>query len=280
MQPELPIRTAKPRATAAEQKAAEAATALANARTESETAVKAVRTAAAGAIVTAAIAAGRVPAAERDTHTTALANVNNTAGKLTTAGLDAALYKARYTSSGRSFVPPAMITTKGGIMMKAYVALLQPLCARDLLQSAGAQNLIVYRDADAAQFDIISGANYIGKYKGILLYEQQPIEPGTDPLLESGVGAGSINVGHNLLLGAKAAVMSFGSVELASGKQVDIVGRESQGRLVVTREVSDHGGNLEYGMTMVVGQKKLVDGSSGTNEDFGVVHFFNAAVES
>lgn len=52
----------------------EHATALANARTQGETALKTFRTGAAGALVTVAIAAGRVPAAEREAQVTALAN--------------------------------------------------------------------------------------------------------------------------------------------------------------------------------------------------------------
>jgi hypothetical protein len=208
------------------------------------------------------------------THTTALATVNNTAGKLTFAGLDAVLHKARNQGSNRSFLRPAEVMLTNGVKEKAYVALLHPLAVRDLLQSTPAQGQLQYREAPQWQF--IKGSYFVGFYRGIAIYEQALVEPTIDPLLEIGVGASGINVSHNLLLGQNAAVLSFGQVRLAQG--TDIVAREQSGRIVVTREVQDHGGNTELGMTMVMGTKKLVD-STVSAEDNGVVHFFNAAVE-
>lgn len=61
----------------------EHATALVNAKAEGENALKAFRTGAAGVVVTAAIAAGRIPAAERETQLTALANASDFAAAAT-----------------------------------------------------------------------------------------------------------------------------------------------------------------------------------------------------
>src|SRR5262249_48260883 len=125
---------------------------------------------------------------------------------------------------------------------------------------------------------------FVGEYNNMLIYERPAFVAFTtanpDPMIEATAGASSIDVFHNLLLGANAAALRYGSVELfddgSLNKMLTKVDSDGGVRMAITTEVGDHGGDAEMAVTMVPGYRKLVDNSSGTAEDVGVVHFFSA----
>ena len=218
------------------------------------------------------------------THATALANVDNTDDKCTLAMLDLAKYKAQNEATGRTFMSPATVEAKDGTTAETFVVLLHPKAARDIKKDPDFKNLVNYKDKPV--FNVINGGFYIGAYNDMLIYERpsfyKPTTANPDPMIESAAGASSIDVAHNLLLGANAAALAYGDVKLNddSSLKTMMTTADTDGsvRMAITTEVGDHGASSEMAVTMVPGYRKLVDDSSGTAEDVGVVHFFSAAV--
>lgn len=212
------------------------------------------------------------------THATALGNVTS-ADVFTLNTIDQAIFKARYQGSGGAAIVPASVTAADNTIKDNYVLMLDPASAYHLRQDPGFKNLVLYKDNPV--FDVISGSRYMGMYNGVLIYEFGIGDPSLRPLYAGTVGASSAKVAHNLLLGSTAGVLAFGVAKPAPGAQNVMsntaIGGAPANRIFVDTEVSDHAGNLEIGLTMSTGFKKLVDSSSGTSEDFGVVHLFNSA---
>lgn len=211
------------------------------------------------------------------THTTALANVAAT-DKMSLDMIDKAIYKAKVQGTGSASLLPADVRMKDGTIVQKYVMLLDPVAAVHLRQDPRFQNYVIYNVA----FDMLTGSRFIGEYMGVLIYEFSLGDPQLTVLQEAGVGASSTAVCHNLLLGASAGVLSFGKAIAAPGTanllyNSQIAGAPSN-RIFTTMETQDHGGNVELALTMVLGTKKLVDSSSGTAEDFSVVHVFSTGV--
>lgn len=221
------------------------------------------------------------------THATALANVDNTDDKCTLAMLDLAKEKAQNQTSGRAYINPASFQPQSdGAIIEKYVVLLHYKAGRDLKKDPDFKNLVNFKDKPV--FNVINGGTYIGEYNDMLIYVvpsfYKPTTANPNPMIAAAAGAAGIDVAHNLLLGANAAALAYGDIKLmddGTGKGAIMRSTaETDGSvlLAVTAEVSDHYGNGEMAVTMVPGYKKLVDSSSGTAEDAGVVHFFSAAV--
>lgn len=218
------------------------------------------------------------------THATALANINNTDGKTTLAMLDAAKYKAQNEATGRTFMSPASVEAKDNTTAEKFVVLLHPKAARDIRKDPDFKNLVNYKDKPV--FNVVNGGFFLGEYNDMLIYERpafyKPTTDNPDPMIGTGAGANGIDVAHNLLLGANAAALAYGDVKLMEDASLNAmkttVDTDGSVRMAITTEVGDHGSNAEMAVTMVPGYRKLVDDSSGTAEDVGVVHFFSAAV--
>jgi hypothetical protein len=102
-----------------------------------------------------------------------------------------------------------------------------------------------------------------------------PIDTDTDKLLVTGAGASSIDLAHNLILGAGACVIGYGQVQKPLGNTRHSI--ESKNRMMITTVDDDHGKNALMAIHMNMAFKKLVDNSSGTAEDVGTFHLFTAA---
>lgn len=208
------------------------------------------------------------------THATAMANVDNTDDKLTLALLDDVSVKLKTQSSGRGFMNPATIMTKKGMSVDKFVGLFHPKAIRDLKRDTYFRTDVMNKENP--DFDVISGANFVGEYAGILIYTLNPIDGDTDKLIVTGVGANGINVAHNIILGSDAVAIGYGTIAKPLGGTK--YSMEDKGRLMVTTVDDDHGGDYEMAATGYMGFKKLVDNSSGTAEDNGAFHLFTAAV--
>lgn len=212
------------------------------------------------------------------THATALGNIT-AADTFSLNTIDQAIFKARYQGSGGAAIMPADVMAKDNTIAQKFVLMLDPASAYHLRQDPNFKNYVLYKDNPV--FDVISGSLYMGMYNGALIYEFGIGDPNLRPLYAGTVGSGSTKVAHNLLLGSTAGVLAFGVAKPAPGAQNVMsntaIGGAPANRIFIDTEVSDHAGNLEIGLTMTSGYRKLVDASSGTSEDFGVVHLFNTA---
>jgi N4-gp56 family major capsid protein len=199
------------------------------------------------------------------THATALANVDNTNDKLTLALIGLAARKAKLEGAGNGRLKPAKLKLKDGRFNEyEYVLLAHSYAVRDLKADSNFANRITYREAQ--QFDVINGATFVGKHEGVLIYETL-----NSNMLETNTN--TVQCAQNLLLGAGAGVMAYGNVAVPMGASNYIL--QKKAKALVTTQVTDHAGDVEYGITYVGGAKKLVNSSSETN---GVVSLFTAAV--
>lgn len=207
------------------------------------------------------------------THATALANVDEDDDKLTLQLLTGTKTKLITQSAGRGFMRPAQVMTKSGVTVNKFVGLFHPRAIRDLKKDGDFRTSVFNKENP--DFDVISGANFVGEYEGILMYQLGPVDTDTDKLLASGVGASNIDVAHNLILGAGAAAIGYGTVKPPAGSTKYRM--ESKQRMMITTVDDDHGGDALMAFTMNMAFKKLVDNSSGTAEDVGVFHLFTSA---
>lgn len=192
---------------------------------------------------------------------TAKANVDATDDKLSLDLLSLAKRKA--TLDGNFRITPAKIGSAHGAPVEGYIGLFHSYQIRDLKSDPSFKNHVLYNKA----FEVYNGAFYVGTFDGIAIYEI-PYEG----MLESGVGANGIQIGHGLILGAGAGKVGYAPV--ANGK------RSSDGRMSVNFEEEDYGNDLGICASEVRGQKKLGFANPGTatTEDFGVVNVITAAV--
>lgn len=208
---------------------------------------------------------GAAGANYNSTHATALANVDATDDKLTMDLIALAARKAKLAGAGNGRMKPAKLKLKDGRFNEyEYILLAHSYAVRDLKNDSDFANRIQYRESQ--QFDVINGATFVGKHEGVLIYETL-----NSNMLET--NSNTVQCAQNLLLGAGAAVMAYGNVAVPMGASNYIL--QKKGKALVTTEVTDHAGDVEYGITYVGGAKKLVNSSSETN---GVLSLFTAAV--
>lgn len=199
------------------------------------------------------------------THATALANVDNTADKLSLAIIERSVRKAKLQAAGVGKIKPAKVMLKDGRYNEyEYVMLAHSWAVRDLKADSNFTNRIQYREAQ--QFNVIEGATFVGKHEGVLIYEMLD-----DEMLST--NSNSVQCAHNILLGVGAGVMAYGNVAVPMGASNYIL--QKKNKALVTSQVTDHAGDVSYGLTFVGGAKKLVNSSS---EDNAVVHVYTAAV--
>lgn len=194
------------------------------------------------------------------THSTAEANVDNTDDKLTTSMIRIAKRKALLTQGNAQTKIRPMKVKIGQNYEEHFIFIAHPFAIRDLVDGDAA-----YRNAQLllppsmnAESPLYTGSSFKGQYDGVLIYEYDRMP------IDSAAGAASIDVAHNFLLGAQAAVVSWA--------QMPKFGEEFE----------DLKHNVSYelheirGVDKIVYDRNSVDGTS--NEDNGVVHVFSAAV--
>lgn len=180
------------------------------------------------------------------THATALATVDATNDKLTTAAISRAKRKALLegTRKVRPFVLKA-----GNKVEEVYVMFAHPLAVRDLLADADFKALNTYIPTTLGESVMVHGQRYKGMWDGVMIYETEM------PIL-TGVGTSGINVAHNVLCGAQAAAVAWGK------------------RTSYKEDVDDYGHQNGFAIDEIRGVSKLVF----NNIDHGVVNVFSAAV--
>ncbi len=183
------------------------------------------------------------------THATALTNIDNTSDKLTTAMISIAKRKGIILSNATAKVRPTRVKN-GKESEQWYVLWAHTLSLRDLMDSDAAwKNAQLNLTPRGGESTMFNGNAFKGAWNGVLVYENERL-----PLVSS-----TIQVSHNLLLGAQAAAVVWGQ------------------RAKFNEDESDFGHDVSYELHEIRGLSKLVFDRS-TQEDNGVIHLFAAAV--
>lgn len=183
------------------------------------------------------------------THATALTNIDNTADKLTCAMISIAKRKAKLGTNVR--MRPFQIKKDEKTVAEKYIMFVHDLAARDLKTDTAWQNHQRDLAVAGAKDNIpwVSGSNYLGEWDGVLIYSYDRV-----PLVSS-----TIQVAHNLILGAQAAAIVWGE------------------RTTWAEDIDDYDHEHGFKIGEIRGIEKLVF-SRDTPEDHGIVHVFSAAV--
>jgi Protein of unknown function (DUF4043) len=195
---------------------------------------------------------GKVDSNYNAVHATALANIDNTDDKLTASIISIAKRKAQIPLNGASTKMRPMMVKSGKdyeewFCFKGHSFAIRDLTESDAVWKNGALN-IPPRDPDDSP--LFKGSTFKGAWNGVLIYEYDRL------LLESS----SIQVAHNLLLGAQALGIGWAQ------------------RSKFNEEEDDYGHDIGYELHEIRGVKKLVFAGRATPHDHGVVHVFTAAV--
>jgi len=190
------------------------------------------------------------------THATALTNVDNTADQATTNAIRICKRKALIPVNATARIRP--MNVKVGMNFEQwFICILHPYCSRDLTDNDAA-----YRNAQLLlppsgnrESPLFTGNAYRGAYDGVLIYEYDRIN----------LVASTIQVAHNLFLGAQACVVAWGQMPKFNEQEQDL-------GHTVTYEVHEI-----RKVDKVVYDRASIDATL-TNEDNGVVHLFSAAV--
>jgi len=190
------------------------------------------------------------------THTTALTNVDNTADQTTTNAIRICKRKALIPVNATTRVRP--MNVKVGMNFEQwFIAILHPYCVRDLVDNDAA-----YRNAQLLlppngnrDSSLFTGNSFRGSYDGVLIYEYDRIN----------LVASTIQVAHNLFLGAQAGIVAWGQMPKFNEQEQDL-------GHTVTYEIHEI-----RKVDKVVFGRNAVD-SSISDEDNGVIHYFSAAV--
>ena len=190
------------------------------------------------------------------THVTALTNVDNTADQTTTNAIRICKRKALIPVNATTRVRP--MNVKVGMNYEQwFITILHPYCVRDLVDNDAA-----YRNAQLLlppngnrDSSLFTGNAFRGSYDGVLIYEYDRIN-----LVSS-----TIQVAHNLFLGAQAGIVAWGQMPKFNEQEQDL-------GHTVTYEIHEI-----RKVDKVVFGRNAVD-SSISDEDNGIIHYFSAAV--
>src|SRR3990167_7823170 len=184
------------------------------------------------------------------THATGLTNIDNAADQLTTGMIDIAKRKAKLIPVATAKIRP-MRVSNGKNMEEWFTFVGHTLAIRDMiLNDASWKNAQLNIPPQSnSQSPIYTGSSFKGSWNGTLVYEYEELQ-----LVSS-----TIQVAHNLFLGAQAAAVVWG--------QMSKFGEEEQ----------DLGHRVTYENHEIRGVSKIVY-YRATQEDNGIVHVFSAAV--
>ena len=193
---------------------------------------------------------GAVDSNYNATHATALANIDNTSDKLTTAMISVAKRKAQIPVNALVKIRP-MKVVNGKNYEEWFCLKAHTYSIRDLVEQDASwinKHLNIPPQSNGAS-PLYTGSSFKGSHEGVLIYEYERL-----PLVSS-----TIQVAHNLLLGAQAAALVWGQ------------------RSKFSEEEADFGHDISYELHEIRDVEKLVF-NRATPEDNGVVHVFAAAV--
>jgi hypothetical protein len=181
------------------------------------------------------------------TESTALGNIDAVNDKMT---LETIRVARDLAMSGTNPIRPAKFSMLNGAPSEGLVMLVNPRQARDLEQDATFRNTRFWKTQDD-NAGLFRGAFYKGSVHGVDIFSVPEV-----PVL-TGVGAGSIDVGQAVLLGAQAATAVY-----------------RQRPDFQVRKEDDYGNTWGLGVAEVRGEKRNVFNST----NFSTVHVFTAAV--
>jgi len=186
------------------------------------------------------------------THATAQANVDATNDIMTLAMISIAKRKSKLGTGIK--MRPFKIKDSGRVIAEKLIMFIHDYAARDLKADTN-WSTIQNNMITAGKYDVplISGSNFLGEYDGVLIYAYDRVE------IDTGAGAGGIDIAHNLLLGAQAAAIVWGE------------------RTTWAEDIDDYNDENGFKIGEVRGIEKLVF-NRDTAEDHGVVHVYSAAV--
>lgn len=183
------------------------------------------------------------------THATALANIDNTNDQLTTDMIDIAKRKALLPVNAVAKIRPTKIMN-GKNMEQWFVLQAHTYGIRDMVKSDAAwKNRELNLVPSGTGSVLFTGSHFKGAWNGVLVYENERL-----PLIAS-----TIQVTHNLLLGAQAGAVVWAQ------------------RSKFGEEEEDLGHDRVYELHEIRGIAKLVF-NRATEEDHGLVNVFSAAV--
>ena len=188
-------------------------------------------------------------------HATDLANVDATADQLTTRLIARAKRKALNPRNATAKIRPMRIKT-GKNQEEWFTFMGQTYAIRDLTENDAAwQNKLLNLTPQSAMSDspFFTGSSFKGSHEGVLIYEYDRLP------VEVGAGAGSIDVAHNLFLGAQAGAVCWAQRSKFAEDDFDI-----------------HHDRV-YEISEIRGISKLVFNRT-TPEDNGIIHVFTSAV--
>jgi len=138
-----------------------------------------------------------------------------------------------------------------------FICVLHPYCVRDLVDNDAA-----YRNAQLLlppngnrDSSLFTGNAFRGSYDGVLIYEYDRIN----------LVASTIQVAHNLFLGAQAGVVAWGQMPKFNEQEQDL-------GHIVTYEIHE----IRKTEKVVYGRAAI--DATLSDEDNGVIHYFSAAV--
>lgn len=184
------------------------------------------------------------------THTTAMQNIDNTADKLTLSMIDIAKRKATIPVNATAKIRP-MKVKNGKNFEEWFIVVGHTYPMRDLVnEDASFRNMkLMLPPSPTRNSPLFTGSAFKGASNGVLIYEYDEI-----PLISS-----TIQVAHNLFLGAQAGTVVWGQ-RSKFGEDDEDVGHD---KIYETHEIR--------------GIEKLVFNRS-TTEDQGIINLFSAAV--
>jgi len=185
------------------------------------------------------------------THATALLAVDNTADQLSVRMLSVAKRKAQIPLNGATTKMRPMRVKIGKDYEEWFCFKGHPFAIRDMVDNDAAWKNAQLNIPPGSRDDspLFKGSTFKGAWNGVLIYEYERL------LLESS----TIQVAHNLLLGAQALGLAWAQ------------------RSKFGEEETDVGHDVTYELHEIRGIKKLVF-SRASEHDHGVVHVFSAAV--
>lgn len=198
---------------------------------------------------------GALDANYNATHATALANVDSTSDMLSSKIISKAKRKALQPLNATAKIRPMRVKV-GKNQEQWFTFMGHTYAIRDLVDNDAAfQNKLLSLTPQSAMSDspFFTGSDFKGSHDGVLIYEYDRLP------LEVSAGAGSIDVAHNLFLGAQAGFVAWAQRSKFAEDDADI-----------------HHDRI-YEISEIRGISKAVF-NRNTPEDNGIVHVFTAAV--
>jgi len=190
------------------------------------------------------------------TIATAKATVDNTADKLSTRIVSIGKRKATLPVNAVNKIRPLRVKN-GKNFEEWYTGFFHDYCIRDLveLDAAWQNSQLNIPPRTGASNPIFTGSHFKGAWNGVLMYENSDLDL-------SAQGLASIQIAHNLIMGAQAGAVTWAQ------------------KSKFKEEPSDFGHDVSYELHEIRSLDKLVFSSTdgGTQEDNGIINVYTAAV--